>query len=99
MEGIRIKFGEKEFLVKPSFRSLMLFEEITGKNSSEIRENVTDTVTMFYCMVKASNKEFTLTLEEFIDLVDTYTDTLDVFVEYLKSQAQPQEGKKKVQRK
>lgn len=88
--GIKVKINGEEFNVKKSYRGLMMFEELTGKGISEMKESATDLLTLFYCLLKASNKEkFTKTFDDFIDIIDENPDSVDVFNAYLL-----EEGKK-----
>jgi hypothetical protein len=100
MEQIKIKIDNKEFIIKQTFRSLMLFEEITKKPATQVNDSLTDIITLFYCVLKGANKTtFNYTQDEFIDLLDTHQDSINVFTDYLQSQAPEQTPKKKVTKK
>lgn len=86
-EIIKIKLGEKEYVVKKSMRALLLFEELTGKPMSKIDDSLNNTITLFYCILKVANKDFNYTFDEFIDLIDENIDSINVFTEYLQSEA------------
>ena len=64
---MKVTINSKEFELKQSIRALMLFEQMTEKKASQIEDNLTDTVTIFYCMLKANNKDFDYGFETFID--------------------------------
>lgn len=99
LDGISIKINETEYVVKKSYRSLLLFEETTGRGVDQIKENVSDLMTLFWCILKANNKDtFKFTFDEFIDLLDEYPDTVEVFNNYLLDEAKkvkPASPKKK----
>ncbi len=84
---ITIKFGEKEYVVKKSMRALLLFEELTGKPMSKIDDSLNNTITLFYCILKVANKDFNCSFDEFVDLIDDNIDSINVFTEYLQSEA------------
>ena len=100
LDGITIKINNVEYTVKKSYRSLLLFEETTGRGVDKIRENVSDLMTLFWCMLKSNNREtFKFSFDEFIDLLDEYPETIEVFNDYLMEEAKKVEktaGKKKV---
>lgn len=84
MKEIKIKIGEKEYKIRQSFRALLLFEELSGKDVSDIKDSVTDILKLFYCILKANNKDtFNYTFDEFIDLIDENYESVDVFSKFL----------------
>lgn len=102
LDEIKISIKEKDYIVKKSFRSLMLFEELSGRGIDDMKESLTDLMLLFYCILKANNKEtFIYTLDEFIDVLDEETSEkpLDKFNDYLIKQAEPIKGKKKIKKK
>jgi hypothetical protein len=95
MNEIKIKFNEQEFLIKQTFRSLMLFEEMTSRSANEMKETTNDLLTLFYCILKACNKEtFIYSFDEFIDLLDNNQKSLANFSDYLQSEAKDLPKKK-----
>lgn len=82
LKSTKIKLNEKEYILKQSFRSLLMFEEMTGKNITNINDSLTDTLKLFYCMLKASN-EFDYTYDQFVDIVDSNENSVDSFTNYL----------------
>lgn len=94
MESIKIKIGENEFIIKQSFRSLMMFEEMTGRNVNQLNDSLNDLMTLLYCMLKAANRmNFTYTYDEFIDLIDENPEIPVLFNDYLLSNSKPEEKK------
>jgi len=98
---ITIQIGKEQFIIKQTFRSLMLFEEKTARNVDSINETISDILILFWCILKGANKlTFNYSFDEFIDLVDSNQDSLQVFTDYLKDQAKDQPtDKKKVTKK
>ncbi|MDP4207669.1 MAG: hypothetical protein Q8928_02530 [Bacteroidota bacterium] len=84
---LKIKILGNEFVVRQSFGGLILFEEMTGKTSTIITDSVSDASKLFYCFLKAGNREtFNYSYDEFINVLDE-TEVFEEFVEYLKSLA------------
>lgn len=80
-----IVINEKELTLRQSFRALMKFEQITGKDAYQISTSITDTISLFWCMLSASNPDFDTTLDDFINLLDEQPDLLEHFNTYLLS--------------
>ena len=98
---ITIQIAGVDYVIKQSFRSLLMFEDMTKSSVENMEENLNNTLTLFYCILKAGNRNtFLFSFDEFIDLMDSNVDSLTVFSEYLQSLAQAQElPKKKVTKK
>jgi hypothetical protein len=63
----------KEYKVKQTMRSIMLFEEMTGKSIGSMDAGkINDVLVMLYCTLKACNKaEFeNIDFDAFVDMVD-----------------------------
>lgn len=89
VESITIKIKEQDYIVKKSFRALMLFEEKSGRGIEQMKETVNDLLLLFWCMLKANNKEtFKYSFDEFIDVCDESPESIEVFNTYLLQQAQ-----------
>jgi hypothetical protein len=68
-----VTIGGKEYKVKQTMRSVMLFEEMTGKSIGSMDAGkIMDVLTMLYCTLKACNKaEFdSIDFDAFVDMVD-----------------------------
>lgn len=92
---IKIKIGGVDYLIKYSFRALMYFEEMADKKIDEYKENVSDLLMMFYSIIKANNKTiFNYTFDEFLDQIDMFPETVQVFTEFMQSMndEQPQQN-------
>jgi hypothetical protein len=101
MNEVKIKLNDTDYIIKQSFRSLLLFEEITKRSANNFEENISDVITLFYCILKASNqKTFLFSLDQFIDLLDENQNSLNEFTNYLQDQAKDQkiENKKKIKK-
>lgn len=88
LDSITIRIKDEDYIVKKSYRSLMLFEEKSGRTVDQIKESVNDLLLLFWCVLKANNREkFTYSFDEFIDVLDDNPDTVEVFNTYLTEEA------------
>ena len=63
-----------EYKIKLGFGTLMMFEEETGKNITDIK-NKNDVMKLAWCALKYNNKSFEYSYEFFIDeILDNNTD-------------------------
>ena len=86
MEQITINLDGKDFILRQSFRALTEFEHLTGKNAYEVNASISDSLNIFYCMLKACNRNsFNYSYDEFIDLLDESPTQLATFNEFLMS--------------
>jgi hypothetical protein len=74
-----ITINGQTYKLKTGFRALMMFEEVTGKNAYLASTSLTDSVLMFYSIVKSSNPEFPFSKDQFIDLLDEQPELLEQF--------------------
>ena len=65
---MNIKIRDKEYKLKLSMRAYMLMENIQGR-SFDI-QNMTDTITFFYCIILTSSKEYDFKYDELLDMLD-----------------------------
>lgn len=80
---VRIKFNDVEFVVKKTNKAIIDFEIMAQKKISEIEDSYTDTMTLFYCFLKAGNRDtFKYTFEQFLDVLDDNMDNIQVFNDY-----------------
>ena len=94
MEKTKITIAGTEFIIKQSFRALMLFEEMTSKTINQMGESVSDILKLFYCILKGNNLEtFNWTFDEFLDVIDEEPNSVKVFTDYLQEQAKGQPAK------
>ena len=70
-----------EYNVKYTIRAMFLFEKISNKTFS--LESIMDWYVLYYCIIIASNKESTMTFDDFIDACDEDTSIATKMQEYL----------------
>lgn len=78
---MKLTIKGKEYNVSYTIRSMFLFEKITKKTFS--LESIMDWYVLYYCIIIASNKESTLTFDDFIDACDEDTSIATKMQEYL----------------
>jgi hypothetical protein len=76
LETKNIKIGDIDYPCKLSVRASITFEELTGKDISQL-SSLVDFVAAFYGSVKACGSK--LTYDEFLDLIDNYPESLIEF--------------------
>lgn len=87
MNEIKISIAGVEYILKNSFASLLLFEEMTGRSVNNFNESVGDLLRLFYCILKAANrKTFLYSFEEFVDILDEEQDKIEIFSNFLNEQ-------------
>lgn len=90
---MKINIKDQEIELKYSFRSLIIFEEITGKTMTT-PDTLKDILILFYSVVlssaKGSLQDFTW--DNFMDYLDENPDLTVEFVEWLKSVLETQNG-------
>lgn len=74
---MKITINEIEYDVKYSFRAHMVYENSTNKTYPN--NTITDLIIFFYCCLLASNKDISLSMDEFIDYLDENPDKLTEF--------------------
>ena len=72
-----ITINDKDIELKYTLRSMMMYENITGKTFAP--EGVSDILTFFYCIVVASAKNYELKFDDFLDVIDENQDKLNEF--------------------
>ena len=77
LETKHIKIGEKDYPVKMTTRSLMLYETLT-KHDISIIDTLEERVTFFYCAFKGGGSE--LTYDQFLDLIDDKPESIGTFI-------------------
>ena len=94
MDAIKIEIKGKEWIIRQSFRGYLLYEEMTGLQVGDIK-TMKDMVTLLYCTFKGSNKDWTYTYEEFIDIIDEDPEIFTKFNEFNTDSTKPVEKKRK----
>lgn len=81
-----VKLNSKKYKIKLKLRGFMLFEEMANKSVNEITNRLPDMLKLFYCTVKANNRdEFDMTFDEFIDALEDNPQELNIFTELYNS--------------
>jgi hypothetical protein len=81
---VKIKGAKYKFKAN-SIRGLFMYEEMTGKNSGEIK-TLQDNITVMFCILASCNRDsFNIKYDEFLDLIedgdDGILEQLSVFTE------------------
>lgn len=84
MKKFNLKIGDKEYLIKLSFRSLMTYERLSGNKYTEIKTLENLLVYMYACII--SSNDVDVDWDGFIDMIDN--DQL-AFREFLKHIYEP----------
>ena len=78
---MKVIINENEIELKYSFRSFMIYENITGKSFNPT--NLTDILVFFYSTILGSSRNVELKFDEFMDLIDMHPDLVTEFSEWL----------------
>ncbi len=82
MKTFNISLSGKELDIKLSFRSLMTYEKLSGKNYTQI-QSLEDTLIYMYSCIISSNRDINLTFDDFLDNVDECPEALNEFLSAL----------------
>lgn len=77
-----IKFLDKEITLKNSFRTYIIFENITGK-SFQNAASLSDILCFMYATILASAKTTDITFDEFMDYIDENPTMVTEFSQWL----------------
>ena len=78
---MKVKINDREVELKYSFRSFMIYENITGKSFNPT--NLTDILVFFYSTILGSDKSAELKFDEFMDMIDLHPALVTEFSEWL----------------
>lgn len=78
---MNVKINKKDIELKFTLRSMMMYENITGKTFAP--EGISDILTFMYCVVICSSKDYSLTFDDFIDWLDGSQEKLTEFSGWL----------------
>lgn len=81
---MKIQIKDKEIELKQSLRALLMYENITDKSFNP--QNFSDIITYFYCIVVCSSKDYSLSFDEFIDLIDENPVILEEMTKWLNTE-------------
>ncbi len=91
---MKLKINEKEIKLKNSLRSLILYENVTGQTFAA-PQTIQDIITYFYCVVVGSSKDYSLSFDDFVDLLDEKPDLINEFTAWIQEQAKINDDVKK----
>ncbi len=94
MKTFVITLSGKELDIKLSFRSLMTYEQLSGKNYTQI-QSLEDTLIYMYSCIIATNRDIKLTFDEFVDNVDECPEALTEFLSNLMDKQEGEQPEKK----
>ena len=96
-----VKIQDKEISIKYGFRSLMIYERLTGKTFTP--ESTSDVIIFLYASLAAGEKTFTMSFDDFVDWLDENPAVLEEFSNFLIStfqrEAEMKENKTKIEDK
>lgn len=78
---MKVKINGNEYELKLSMRAYMMMENITGESFNI--ENLTDTISFFYCVIVTSSKESGFKWDELVDMLDENPQLLREFNTWL----------------
>lgn len=76
-----VKFNDKEIELKFSIRALIMYENVTQQDYTHT--NINDTLTLFYCYLVTSAKDYSITWDMFLDFIDEDVTVIQKFNEWL----------------
>lgn len=85
---MKITINNKEFNLKISMRSIIIWEKISDKTFNPI--TVTDLILYFYSIILANNPDFEMTFDNFIDYLDEHPGLFNEFMDFLKKENEKQ---------
>lgn len=81
-----ININDTDVTLKRTFRSVIAFEQATGKGFNP--QTVSDTILYFYCVLIASDTDLTVTYDDFITWLDSHETALNEFTAWLNKTAE-----------
>lgn len=93
MKQFGINISGKELNIKLSFRSLMTYERLSGKNYTQI-QSLEDTLIYMYSCIISSN-EIELTFDQFIEQLDESPEAMTEFLSNLMDKEEGEQTEKK----
>lgn len=80
---MKVNINDKEIELKYTFRSMIIYEKITGETFSH--KGVTEILVYFYSTLLASYKDLELSFEDFISWLDDNPNVINDFSSWLSS--------------
>lgn len=78
---MKVSLNNQEVELKNSFRSLMIYEKMTGENFNP--KGISEIILYFYATICASWKECNVDVESFIDWLDENPEQLNEFSKWM----------------
>lgn len=76
-----INFNGKDITLKSSIRALMMYENIAEETFAPTSLN--NIITYLYCIVVTSAKDYSITLDSFLDYIDENSQVLTDFATWM----------------
>lgn len=90
---MKITIKGNEVDIKGTVRAMMMYENIKGESFQPTStENI---ITYMYCCVVSATKDYSLSFDEFLDIIDEDMTIVNDFVAWLIAQAENQNKLKK----
>lgn len=78
---MKININNTEIVLKQSFRSHIIYEQITGETFQP--KGMTEIITFLYCVIMASAPTLELDFDAFVDWLDNNPSTVGEFSEWM----------------
>ncbi len=78
---MKVNINNTEIELKQSFRSHIIYEQITGEAFQP--KGLTEIITFLYCVVMASAPSFELEFDTFVDWLDEHPATIGEFSQWM----------------
>ena len=88
INSMRINIKDKEIELKYTFRAYIIYEQITDENFTP--KGLKEIITLFYSFLMSSDRDNTITFDEFVDYLDENPTVLDEFSQWLKEHMEVQ---------
>lgn len=90
---MKITIKGNEVDIKGTVRAMMMYENITGESFQP--KDTEKIVTYMYCCVVCTTKDYSLSFDEFLDIIDEDMTIVNDFIAWLIAQAENQNKLKK----
>lgn len=78
---MKVDIDNKEITLKYTFRSFMIFEQVTGQSFSG--KNLSEFIELFYSTLMASDSELTIDFNTFVDWLDENPQKLTEYTKWV----------------
>ncbi len=80
---MKLNINNKTIELKYTLRAMIMYENVTS--STFAPKSISDIITLFYCVVVSSAKDYDLSFEQFVDYLDENVNVLNEFSEWLQT--------------